>query len=78
MFILCKNVMFWLQLCDCSDCSHATTKALPQESGGFVQFGLDLIDVFESVSNIRAFMQQMAGEGQDGSLELNGTRLSCT
>ena len=28
-----------------------------KETDGFVQFGLELIDVFESVGNIRAFMQ---------------------
>jgi len=29
-----------------------------KETDGFVQFGLELIDVFESVGNIRAFMQE--------------------
>ena len=33
------------------------TTFLLKDTGGFVQFGLELIDVFESVGNIRAFMQ---------------------
>ena len=32
-------------------------KPPPQETNGSVHFGLELINVFESVGNIRAFMQ---------------------
>ena len=42
-----------------------------------MQFGLELIDVFESVSNIKAFMRMEQGS-VEGSLVINGTILSCT
>merc|ERR1712218_353118 len=35
-----------------------------KETGGFVQFGLELIDVFESVGNIRAFMQESVDQSE--------------
>lgn len=35
-----------------------------KETGGFVQFGLELIDVFESVGNIRAFMQESLDQSE--------------
>ena len=44
-------------------CTHPTPSSerkdilYLKETDGFVQFGLELIDVFESVGNIRAFMQ---------------------
>jgi len=35
-----------------------------RDTGGFVQFGLELIDVFESVGNIRAFMQESVDQSE--------------
>ena len=59
------------------DLSAVIEPLLLQESGGYVQFGLELIDVFESVSNIKAFMRMEQGS-VEGSLVINGTILSCT